>query len=331
MLWPERPDIWPFGGKPAQQAFTRIASTIAQYEPVTVAVSKAQFKNARHRLPPCIRVIEMSYDGCWIRDTGPTFVIDDQARTRGVDWIFNAWGGLDGGLYFPWDQDDLVASKILEIERAPRYRPELVLEGGAINVDGKGTLLTTEECILNPNRNPTKTKSQIESLLKTYLNVSTIIWVPRGLAQDEAGGHIDNICSFVRPGVVVLAWTDNDDDPQYERCREAYSVLASSRDARGSKLEIEKLLLPEPIYIPRDVSEAIDAVPPTVPRLPGDKLPASYINFLVRPGNLWVELGSSLALSEEAVEFTAGGVEGALVVFRAIMNERSAVLMDHAT
>jgi len=117
MPWPERPDIWPFGGKPAQGAFAEIASTIAEYEPVTMGMSRAQFKNARHRLPPCIRVVEMSYDGCSVRDTGPTFVVDDHGAICGVDWIFNAWGGLDGGLCFLWDQDELVESKILEIER----------------------------------------------------------------------------------------------------------------------------------------------------------------------------------------------------------------------
>ena len=284
MLWPERPDIWPFGGKPAQRAFTDIATVIAKYEPVTMGVSRAQFRNARHRLPESIRVVEISYDGCWVRDTGPTFLVNDNGEVRGIDWIFNAWGGLNGGLYYPWDQDDLVAWKILEIERIEHYRAPLVLEGGSINTDGEGTLLTTEECLLNPNRNPGRSKDEVESLLKAYLNVSKVIWIPRGLDQDEAGGHIDNLCSFVRPGVVILAWTDRASDPQYDRCREALSVLVSCCDAQGRPLQIHKVLLPEPILIPGEISQAIDAIVTTVPRKPGDVLPASYVNFYIVNG-----------------------------------------------
>ena len=114
---------------------------------------------------PAIRVVEMSTDDAWMRDIGPTFVVDGDGGRRGVDWHFNAWGGLDGGLYFPWDRDERVARKVLEIERADRYRAPIVLEGGSIHVDGEGTVLTTEECLLNPNRNPELTREQIEQVL----------------------------------------------------------------------------------------------------------------------------------------------------------------------
>ena len=154
MLWPERTDNWRCGAKPAQAVFAAIAAAIAGAEPVTVGVSAAQFQNARARLPPEVRVVEISSNDAWMRDCGPTFVIDAKGRRRGVDWTFNAWGGLDGGLYFPWDRDDEVAQKVLEFEGADRYRTSFVLEGGAIHVDGQGTCLTTEECLLNPNRNP---------------------------------------------------------------------------------------------------------------------------------------------------------------------------------
>ena len=154
MLWPERPDNWRQGAKPAQQTFARVAAAIAQFEPVTMCVSAAQFRNARNLLPADIRVVEMSNNDSWMRDCGPTFVVNKHMERRGVDWQFNAWGGLDGGLYFPWDQDDLVARKVLELERADRYQAPFVLEGGSIHVDGEGTLITTEECLLNENRNP---------------------------------------------------------------------------------------------------------------------------------------------------------------------------------
>ena len=117
-------------------------------------MSAAQYANARRLLPGAVRVVELSSNDAWMRDVGPTFVVNDRGGVRGVDWMFNAWGGLDGGLYFPWDRDDAVAQKVLEIEGRDRYRAPFVLEGGAIHVDGQGTLITTEECLLNRNRNP---------------------------------------------------------------------------------------------------------------------------------------------------------------------------------
>src|SRR5262245_435102 len=135
MIWPERPDNWRLGAKPAQAAFAVIAAAIAASDPVTMAVSAAQFSNARRRLPPRVRVVEISTNDAWMRDVGPTFVVNDRGGMRGVDWAFNSWGGLSGGLYFPWDLDDAVARKVLEIERCDRYRAPFVLEGGSIHVD----------------------------------------------------------------------------------------------------------------------------------------------------------------------------------------------------
>ena len=137
MLWPERNDNWRGGAKPAQEAFANVAKAIMQFEPVTVCVSPAQYRNARARLPGEIRVVEMVSDDAWIRDCGPTFLINDQGGLRAVDWEFNAWGGLHDGLYFPWDNDDQIAQKVCEIENVDSYRTEgFVLEGGSIHVDG---------------------------------------------------------------------------------------------------------------------------------------------------------------------------------------------------
>src|SRR5512146_2694488 len=162
MLWPERPDNWRLGGKPAQKTFAAVAAAIRQFEPVTVGVNHRQFEIARHMLPASVRVVEISSNDSWMRDCGPTFVIDGHGGVRGVDWDFNAWGGLNGGLYFPWDLDDAVPQKVLEIEGIDRYKAPLVLEGGSIHVDGEGTLITTEECLLNPNRNPEHARQQTE-------------------------------------------------------------------------------------------------------------------------------------------------------------------------
>jgi len=277
MLWPERPDNWRLGAKPAQRAFATAAAAIAQFEPVTMGVSRGQFLNARQMLPAHVRVVEMSYDDSWIRDCGPTFVINDKGAVRGVDWDFNAWGGI----YFPWDQDALVARKVLEIERFDRYKADLVLEGGSIHVDGEGTLLVTEECLLNPNRNPQLTKKEIEETLREYLNVEKTVWLGRGVYLDETSGHIDNLCCFVRPGVVALTWTDDRSDPQYETSLDAYDRLRAATDARGRKFEVHKIHQPEPMTITKEESEGIDAVEGTLPRRAGDRLAGSYINFYV--------------------------------------------------
>ena len=281
MLWPERTDNWRAGAKPAQGVFASVAEAIAASEPVTVGVSAAQFLHARASLSSRVRVVELTSNDAWIRDCGPTFVVDARGRRRGVDWTFNAWGGLAGGLYFPWDRDDEVAQKVLEIEAADRYRTSFVLEGGAIHVDGQGTCLTTEECLLNPNRNPGLGRADIEEVLRRYLGVSTVIWLGAGVHLDETGGHIDRLACFTSPGQVVLTWTDDRDDPQYEISQDAYRRLRKARDARGRSLTIHKIHQPGPLYMTAEEAAMIDARPGTHARRTGDRLPASYINFYV--------------------------------------------------
>jgi len=279
MLWPERTDNWRLGAKPAQEAFAAVASAIAEAEPVTLGASAGQWENARRQLPDTVRVVEVSTNDAWARDTGPTFVVDDRGRVRGVDWIFNAWGGLDGGLYFPWDQDDLVASKLLEIERIDRYRAPFVLEGGAIHVDGQGTVITTEECLLNPNRNPGLGPADIEKGLRQYLGIEKVIWLGKGVFNDETDGHIDNLCCFIRPGEVVLAWCEDRDDPQYEISRDAWQRLADARDARGRRLKVHKLPQPGPLFVTADEAAGVDLREGSRPRREGDRMAASYVNF----------------------------------------------------
>ena len=281
MLWPERPDNWRLGAKPAQHAFVALAAAIAGSEPVTVGVSAAQYVNARRLLPPRVRVVELSSNDAWMRDVGPTFVVDDRGAMRGIDWQFNAWGGLDGGLYFPWDRDDAVAQKVLEIEGRDRYRAPLVLEGGAIHVDGQGTLITTEECLLNPNRNPHLSRVEIEALLGRYLAVDTIVWLGKGVHVDETDGHVDNLCAYVRPGEVVLTWTNDRSDPQYDISRDALERLMEARDARGRRFKVHKLIQPGPLHMTAEESAGIDATGSSKPREAGERLAASYVNFYI--------------------------------------------------
>jgi agmatine deiminase len=281
MLWPERPDNWRDGAKPAQAAFAAVATAIAQGEPVTMGASANQYENARARLPPAVRVVEISSNDAWIRDCGPTFLIDGRGRRRGVDWTFNAWGGLAGGLYFPWDRDDEVAQKVLEIEASDRYRTSFVLEGGAIHVDGQGTCLTTEQCLLNPNRNGGASRADIESVLKRYLGISVVVWLDKGVYLDETGGHIDELACFTSPGHVVLTWTEDRKDPQYEISQDAYQRLKRARDARGRPLTIHKLHQPGPLTLSAAEAAGVDARAGSLPRRAGDRLPASYVNFYI--------------------------------------------------
>ncbi len=281
MLWPERPDNWRDGAQPAQRAFAEVAAAIARFEPVSVGVSAAFFEYARARLLPSIRVVEISHDDSWMRDVGPTFVTNKKGARRGVDWRFNAWGGLAGGLYFPWDEDDKVARKVLEIEGCTRYRAPLINEGGAIHVDGQGSALVTEQCLLNPNRNPQLSKAEIESHLRDYLGVREVIWLGDGVIEDETGGHIDNLACFVKPGVVALTWTDDTRDPQYAVSRDALDRLKHARDARGREIAVLKLPMPGPLELTAAEAAGVLARESTQPRKAGSRLAASYVNFYI--------------------------------------------------
>ena len=287
MLWPERPDNWRNDARPAQLTFAAVASAISQFEPVTMGVSALQLHNARQILPEGVQVVELACNDSWMRDCGPTFVTNGK-EIRAVDWIFNAWGGLNGGLYSPWDLDNLVAAKVAVMAGTDCYRAPLVLEGGSIHTDGQGTLLTTEECLLNKNRNPELTKDQIETHLRNYLNVEKIIWLKRGVFNDETSGHVDNICCFIRPGVVALTWTEDKDDPQYEISQECYDILMSATDAFGRTLEVHKIHQPDPIRITKIESRGVKLQEGTLPREEGTRLAGSYINFYFVNGGIIV-------------------------------------------
>jgi agmatine deiminase len=290
LLWPERPDNWREGARPAQRAFAQVAAAIAQFEPVSIGASPAEFSAARALLDERVRLIEMTHDDAWMRDVGPTCVVNRRGNVRGVDWHFNAWGGLSSGLYFPWDQDDLVARKVLEIERLARYRAPLINEGGAIHVDGEGTALVTEECLLNVNRNPGLVREDIARALREYLGVSHIIWLARGVFNDETDGHIDNLACFVRPGEVCLTWSDRRRDPQHAISLDAWERLQDARDARGRRLKVTRLPMPGPLKL--SAREAAGLVPRegTLPRRPGERLAGSYVNFYIANGGIVMPL-----------------------------------------
>lgn len=282
MIWPERPDNWRNGAKPAQAAFANVAKAISKFTPVTMLVSAAQFENALGKLPEDnITVLEMSNNDAWVRDCGPTFVTDGKGGRRLIDWDFNSWGGLYDGLYFPWDQDDLIPKKIAQLTNTDYYStPGFVCEGGSIHVDGEGTLITTEMCLLSPGRNPDKNKEEIERQLKEYLNLEKIIWLKDGIDPDETNGHIDDVACYVRPGEVACIWTEDKDDPFYETAQQAYKELSEATDAKGRKLKVHKLCMPK-VPVKLQGADTIDAALGTIPREDGEICIGSYMNFLI--------------------------------------------------
>lgn len=285
MAWPERADNWRLNAKPAQAQFAAIAAAIAAVTPVTMFTSPQQYHSAREQLPGHIEVVEVATNDCWMRDIGPTFVQNSAGQRRGVDWPFNAWGGELDGLYTPWDKDDHAAQKILELRGEDRYRAPLILEGGAIHVDGEGTLYTTEECLLHPSRNPELSRQDIEQHLSDFLGIEKIIWLKQGLYNDETNGHVDNLMHVVKPGEVLLSWCDLADDPMYGICRENLAILNAAQDAQGRTIAVHKISIPGPLYMTAEEAKGI-APSNGMSRESGERLGGSYANFLITNGRI---------------------------------------------
>ena len=287
MIFPERADSWQYGAYAARKAFGQIAEAIARSEKVTVCASAAQYDNARALLPAHIRVVEMSSNDAWARDYAPTFVKNALGEVRGIDWGFNAWGGLCDGLYFPWDKDDHMARKLCDLLDKDVYdKRDFILEGGSIHVDGEGTCMVTESCLLSKGRNPELSKEEIEDVLKAYLNVAKVLWLPCGIYNDETNEHVDNICAFTAPGEVVLAWTQDQTDVQYAMSRACLDYLEQALDARGRRIRVHKLPLPKPVTVSEEECRGLDACLDRPARTPGERLAASYVNFYIANGSV---------------------------------------------
>lgn len=286
IVWPQRPGSWSFGAEAACTAFTAVIKAIAASEHVYVACGRGHFAKAQAMLADTANVtlLPLATDDSWARDIGPTFVVRDGERVRqvrGVNWSFNAWGGTVDGLYPDWEQDDAFAAAFAEAAGYQLYdAAPFVLEGGSVHCDGEGTAIVTEACLLSVGRNPDLSKKQIEEKLQAYLGVSKVIWLPRGIYNDETNEHVDNVCAFIRPGEVVLAWTDKEDDPQYPLSKASLDALAEAVDAKGRRIKVHKLPIPDvPVCIEADEVAGYDFVEGEDMREAGERLAASYVNF----------------------------------------------------
>ncbi len=290
MIWPSRPGSWPHKAHAGRRAFHAVAKGIARSEKVYMLVNQEGFSSAQEALGQehNIELIPMESDDAWARDVGPTFVVNAAGQRRGIDWVFNAWGGHVDGLYSQWQQDDQVATAFCHILGDAHYsaRP-FVLEGGAIHSDGEGTILVTESCLLSEGRNPHMSRQDIEATLCAYLGAEKVIWLPRGIWQDETNEHVDNVCAFVRPAEVVLAWTDDENDPQYALSKACLDTLEAARDAQGRSFTVHKLPIPaQPVCITEeDLTGYVFAEGEDFREL-GERLAASYVNFYISNGHI---------------------------------------------
>ncbi len=263
LSWPHQRESWPGKFEPIPDVWSRLTRTLAQVERVHVLASGEALAEARRLVGglPNVELHDVPTNDAWIRDHGPTFLIGN-ATPALVDWGYNAWGGK----YPPFDLDDQVPGRVAEIARRARFVPGIVLEGGAIDVNGRGTLITSEQCLLNPNRNPGLGRDAIERYLADYLSVRHVIWLGEGIAGDDTDGHVDELARFVNQRVVVAAWEPDPADENHRPLSDNLNRLAHATDQDGRPLEIVRLRMPRALHHN------------------GQRLPASYCNFYVANG-----------------------------------------------
>lgn len=278
--WPYRPDLYLQQLDDIQLEFAAVARAIAKFEPVLVIANPGTKRRVRKLCGRDVHVEEFPIDDAWIRDNGPIFVVGEGGAT-GVDFGFNAWGEK----FAPWDQDDALPGPLCDFLGIPSKPVGMILEGGAIQWDGHGTIITTEQCLLNPNRNPGMTKADIETTLKASLGVRKIVWIPWGLLDDWiTDGHVDGVCIYLAPGRVVVQ-TDREHPAERKRLNENIAALNAATDARGKSIEIVKFpLLPK-----------VDVAGP-------QKLSHCYINFYLTNGGVVVPLAGLRHEDAEAME-----------------------------
>ena len=328
MIFPVRPGSWGKDRTETLKSFGRIFLEILRRENLYLLAGKKHWMEAKDFIDSLIAhnaadkeevellenrclIFPIDSDDAWARDVGPTFVVNrDESivgnNIRGINWAFNAWGGEVDGLYASWAKDDKVAVSFCDICNIDYYdAAPFVLEGGSIHSDGEGTVMVTESCLLSPGRNPSLTKEQIEENLKKYLGAEKVLWLPRGIYNDETNEHVDNVCAFTAPGEVVLAWTDDESDPQYELSKADLEYLEGQTDAKGRHLTIHRLPIPDhPVLVNVEDLANYEFEEGEDEREVGERLAASYVNFYFVNGAVLVPQfgGENVKSDERAVD-----------------------------
>ena len=264
LAWPHNPETWPKQDmQQVETEFMGIIRPLAKNESVHILVNDEDMGNAVESTLN-VNNVEMKNiflhdiptNDSWIRDYGPNFIIQSDGKVAANDWDFDSWGRK-----YKWELDDLAGTVIAEESGLHHFKPEIVLEGGAIEVNGAGTCVTTESCILNPNRNNGISRDAMETVLKDYLGISKVIWLHGEMEGDDTDGHIDNLARFVNPTTMVCAIEEDDEDPNYRCLKNNFDHLRSATDQDDNLFEIVALPMPGYIGSPR--------------------LPASYANFYI--------------------------------------------------
>ena len=264
LTWPHNPETWPEQDmQQVETEFMGIIRPLAKNESVHILVNDEGMGNAVESTLN-VNNVEMKNiflhdiptNDSWIRDYGPNFIIQSDGKVAANDWDFDSWGRK-----YKWELDDLAGTVIAEESGLHHFKPEIVLEGGAIEVNGAGTCVTTESCILNPNRNNGISRDAMETVLKDYLGISKVIWLHGEMEGDDTDGHIDNLARFVNPTTMVCAIEEDDEDPNYRCLKNNFDHLRSATDQDDNLFEIVALPMPGYIGSPR--------------------LPASYANFYI--------------------------------------------------
>lgn len=229
----------------ARSVWAAVANAAVEFEPVTVVVAPDDVETAARYLSPAVEVLPAELNDAWMRDIGPTFVLDGRGRLGAVDWVFNGWGAQD---WAQWDKDSLIAAEVAGRTGAHHLVSGLVNEGGGIQVDGEGTVLVTETVQLDPGRNPGLTKADVEAELARTIGASHVIWLPRGLTRDSerygTRGHVDIVAAIPSPGVLLVHSQQNPEHPDFAVSREVISFLSSTRDAAGREWSIVEVPAP---------------------------------------------------------------------------------------
>lgn len=272
LAWPHNLNTWPGKFDLIPEVYIDIIRALHPHEPVHICVNDAEAVLETRDLLSReglglgnVKFYEVPTDDTWARDHGPIFISRTHQNTQELaitDWIFNSWGEK----YGPWTLDDVVPQKIAKLLNLPLFEPGIVLEGGSIDVNGQGTLLTTEACLLHPNRNPTLTREDIETYLRAYFGVTHILWLGDGIVGDDTDGHIDDLARFVNPTTVVCALEEDTTDDNYALLQENYARLQKMTDQDGQPLRVVPLSMPSPV------------------EYDGTRLPASYANFYIANG-----------------------------------------------